>query len=69
MLAKGMTDYLSIPQLSECIRVDNLHVKLFYKGSPIPLIHSRLDMVEIANLQAKVCMKIFLVTFELKGKS
>ena len=29
---------LSIPQVTECIRIDDkLHVKLFFKGSPIPL--------------------------------
>ena len=34
---KLKTNDLSIPQVTECIRVDNnLHVKLFYKGSPIP---------------------------------
>ena len=27
---------LETPQATECIRVDNLHVKLFYKRSPIP---------------------------------
>ena len=29
---------LSIPEVTECIRVNNeMHVKLFYKGSPLPL--------------------------------
>ena len=29
---------LSIPQVTECIRIDDkLHVKLYYKGSPVPL--------------------------------
>ena len=29
---------LSVPEVTECIRIDNdLHVKLFYKGSPVPL--------------------------------
>ena len=28
---------LSIPEVSECIQIDkDLHVKLFYKGSPLP---------------------------------
>ena len=35
---KTVTDHLSVPQITECIRVDSdLHVKLFYKSSPIPL--------------------------------
>ena len=29
---------LSIPQVIECIRIDDkLHIKLYYKGSPVPL--------------------------------
>ena len=29
---------LSVPEVKECIRIDDeLHVKLFYKGSPVPL--------------------------------
>ena len=29
---------LSIPQVTECIKIDDkLHVKLYYKGSPVPL--------------------------------
>ena len=29
---------LSVPEVTDCIRIDSdLHVKLFYKGSPIPL--------------------------------
>ena len=29
---------LLIPQLTECIRIDNkLHIKLYFKGSPVPL--------------------------------
>ena len=29
---------LSVPEVQECIRIDDdLHVKLFYKGSPVPL--------------------------------
>ena len=32
------TDELSIPEVTECIRIDkNLHVRLFYKRSPLPL--------------------------------
>ena len=32
------TSELSVPEVHACVRVDNdLHVKLFYKGSPIPL--------------------------------
>ena len=31
-------DELSIPQVTSCIRIDNdLHVKLFYRGAPLPL--------------------------------
>lgn len=32
------SDYLSVPRVTHCIRVDSdLHVKLFYEGSPVPL--------------------------------
>ena len=35
---KIVLDELSIPKITECIRIDSdLHVKLFFKGSPIPL--------------------------------
>ena len=35
---KIIKDNLSIPSITECIRIDyDLHVQLFYKGSPIPL--------------------------------
>jgi hypothetical protein len=35
---KTVIDELSIPHIAECIRIDSdLHVKLFHKGSPIPL--------------------------------
>ena len=35
---KTVLSELSLPEVTECIRVDsNLHVKLFYKGSPISL--------------------------------
>ena len=35
---KTVRNELSIPQVTDCIRIDSdLHVKLFYKGSPIPL--------------------------------
>ena len=35
---KLLKNELSIPEVSECIRIDkDLHVKLFYKGSPLPL--------------------------------
>ena len=38
VLFKFVLNDLSIPQITECIRIDsNLHVKLFYKNSPIPL--------------------------------
>ena len=32
------TKVLNVPEVTECVRVDrDLHVKLFYKGSPLPL--------------------------------
>ena len=32
------TNVLNVPEVTECVRVDrDLHVKLFYKGSPLPL--------------------------------
>ena len=32
------TNVLNVPQVTDCARVDqDLHVKLFYKGSPLPL--------------------------------
>ena len=35
---KLLKNELSIPEVSECIRIDkDLHMKLFYKGSPLPL--------------------------------
>ena len=35
---KTVYDELSIPQITECIRIDSdLHVKLYFKGSPLPL--------------------------------
>ena len=35
---KLTTNALSVPEVTSCIRVDNdLHVKLFYKGAPVPL--------------------------------
>ena len=59
---------LSIPQVTECIRIDNkLHVKLYFKGSPVPLPKwfrhghdphlSRKNMLENfpSHIQAVVC--------------
>ena len=38
VLYKFVLNELSIPQITECIRIDSsLHVKLFYKNSPVPL--------------------------------
>ena len=38
MFYKLELNELSAPEVKECIRVDDeLHVKLFYKGSPVPL--------------------------------
>ena len=35
---KTVMDDLSIPQITQCIRIDSkLHVRLFFKGSPVPL--------------------------------
>ena len=32
------TNVLNVPEVTDCVRVDrDLHVKLFYKGSPLPL--------------------------------
>ena len=32
------TNMLNVPEVTDCVRVDrDLHVKLFYKGSPLPL--------------------------------
>ena len=38
VLYRQVTNELHIPEVKECIRIDNeLHVKLFYRGSPVPL--------------------------------
>ena len=61
-------DEFSIPQVTECIRIDDkLHVKLYFKGSPVPLTKwfrhghdchlSRKSMLENfpSHIQAVVC--------------
>ena len=38
MLSFTTSNVLNVPEVTDCVRVkQNLHVKLFYKGSPLPL--------------------------------
>ena len=46
---------LSTPQVTECIRIDDkLHVKLYYKGSPV-LYRNGSAMAMTVTCQEKVC--------------
>ena len=57
-----------LPEVTECILIEKeLHVKLFFKGLPVPLPelfrHGR-----DCRLTSKICWKIFLLTYCRKLK-
>ena len=53
---KLVDNEMLVPEVTKCIRIDKeLHVKLFFKGSPVPLYVSGFDMIEIVVLPMRVC--------------